>query len=193
MSEASDFYAILKVQNGRIRRAMEDAGIATASELARAAGVHPTGVGDLLNFKISPRKNDGGWRSVTVAVCDALNVLPDDLFPDHLCVQMEANQIAAYVERGRLPFAAYQHLPGPVEAAMTEEVKGKIARVLDTLTFREREILKRRYALDGGREYTLEECATIFNVSRVRVRQIEAKAIRKMQHPDRARKLEGFL
>ncbi|MBN2584419.1 MAG: sigma-70 family RNA polymerase sigma factor, partial [Planctomycetes bacterium] len=65
--------------------------------------------------------------------------------------------------------------------------------VLKTLTYREREIIKLRYGIGDGYTYTLEEVGRIFKVTRERVRQIEAKAIRKLQHPVRARKLEGFL
>ena len=87
-------------------------------------------------------------------------------------------------------------------------LKDKIDQVLKTLTYREREIIKLRYGLGDGYTYTLEEVGRIFKVTRERVRQIEAKAVRKLQHPVRsrqarrlprsstpcrARKLEGFL
>jgi len=81
----------------------------------------------------------------------------------------------------------------PVSAATHEMLKDKIERVLQTLTFREREIIKLRYGIGDGYTYTLEEVGKIFKVTRERVRQIEAKAVRKLQHPVRARKLEGFL
>ncbi|MHC4469978.1 MAG: RNA polymerase sigma factor RpoD, partial [Planctomycetota bacterium] len=81
----------------------------------------------------------------------------------------------------------------PVSAATHEMLKDKIEKVLQTLTFREREIIKLRYGIGDGYTYTLEEVGKIFKVTRERVRQIEAKAVRKLQHPVRARKLEGFL
>ena len=81
----------------------------------------------------------------------------------------------------------------PVTAATQEMLKDKIEQVLDTLTHREREIIKLRYGIGNGFTYTLEEVGKIFKVTRERVRQIEAKAIRKLQHPIRSRKLEGFL
>ena len=81
----------------------------------------------------------------------------------------------------------------PVESATQEMLKDKIEQVLQTLTYREREIIKLRYGLGDGYTYTLEEVGRIFKVTRERVRQVEAKAIRKLQHPVRARKLEGFL
>jgi RNA polymerase primary sigma factor len=81
----------------------------------------------------------------------------------------------------------------PVSAATHEMLKEKIETVLQTLSFREREIIKLRYGIGTGYTYTLEEVGRIFKVTRERVRQIEAKAIRKLQHPIRSRKLEGFL
>ena len=81
----------------------------------------------------------------------------------------------------------------PVISAGGEMLKDRIEEVLKTLTYREREIIKLRYGIGDGYTYTLEEVGKIFRVTRERVRQVEAKAIRKLQHPVRSRKLEGFL
>ncbi len=81
----------------------------------------------------------------------------------------------------------------PLNAAAQEMLRDKIEGVLKTLTYREREIIKLRYGLGDGYSYTLEEVGRIFKVTRERVRQIEAKAVRKLQHPVRSRQLEGFL
>ena len=81
----------------------------------------------------------------------------------------------------------------PVQSATQEMLKDRIEEVLTTLTYREREIIKLRYGIGDGYTYTLEEVGRIFKVTRERVRQVEAKAIRKLQHPVRARKLEGFM
>jgi RNA polymerase primary sigma factor len=81
----------------------------------------------------------------------------------------------------------------PVQAAGHEMLKERIGDVLSTLTFREREIIKLRYGIGDGYTYTLEEVGRIFRVTRERVRQIEAKAVRKLRHPVRARDLVSFL
>jgi len=81
----------------------------------------------------------------------------------------------------------------PVTTAAQEMLKDKIDVVLKTLTYREREIIKLRYGLGDGYTYTLEEVGRIFKVTRERVRQIEAKAVRKLQHPVRSKQLKGFL
>jgi RNA polymerase primary sigma factor len=81
----------------------------------------------------------------------------------------------------------------PSEVAANEMLRSRIDVVLKTLTYREREIIKLRYGIGDGYTYTLEEVGRIFKVTRERVRQVEAKAIRKLQHPVRARKLQGFV
>ncbi len=81
----------------------------------------------------------------------------------------------------------------PVQAAGQEMLRERINDVLNTLTFREREIVKLRYGIGDGYTYTLEEVGRIFRVTRERVRQIEAKAVRKLRHPVRARQLSSFL
>ncbi|MBP5233599.1 MAG: RNA polymerase sigma factor RpoD [Planctomycetes bacterium] len=81
----------------------------------------------------------------------------------------------------------------PINIASYDMLKDKIDHVLESLTFREREIIKLRYGIGDDYTYTLEEVGRKFNVTRERVRQIEAKALKKLQHPVRCRKLMGFL
>ena len=81
----------------------------------------------------------------------------------------------------------------PVRQATNSILQHKIERLLKTLTYREREIIRLRYGLGDGYTYTLEEVGRIFKVTRERVRQIEAKAVRKLQNPVRSQHLEGFL
>jgi RNA polymerase primary sigma factor len=81
----------------------------------------------------------------------------------------------------------------PERSANNELLREKIEGLLKTLTYREREIIRLRYGLGDGYTYTLEEVGRIFKVTRERVRQIEAKAVRKLQHPVRSKQLEGFI
>ncbi len=90
-------------------------------------------------------------------------------------------------------FIEDEGVDSPVNSATQEMLKDKIETVLKTLTYREREIIKLRYGLGDGYTYTLEEVGRIFKVTRERVRQIEAKAVRKLQHPVRSKQLKGFL
>jgi len=81
----------------------------------------------------------------------------------------------------------------PVEAAAKSMLKERLLEVLDSLSVREREILKLRSGIGDGYVYTLEEVGKIFKVTRERVRQIEAKALRKLRHPSRSKRLENFV
>jgi RNA polymerase primary sigma factor len=81
----------------------------------------------------------------------------------------------------------------PADAAAFELLKEQLEDVLDTLTEREENVLRLRFGLDDGRTRTLEEVGQVFGVTRERIRQIEAKALRKLRHPSRSKRLKDFL
>ena len=83
--------------------------------------------------------------------------------------------------------------PAPADAASHILLKEQLSEVLDTLTPREEKVLRLRFGLEDGRSRTLEEVGKEFNVTRERIRQIEAKALRKLRHPSRSKKLKDFL
>ncbi len=90
-------------------------------------------------------------------------------------------------------FLPDDEVPAPSEAAASAILKEQISEVLGTLTDREQKVLRLRFGLDDGRARTLEEVGKEFSVTRERIRQIEAKALRKLRHPSRSRKLKEFL
>jgi len=90
-------------------------------------------------------------------------------------------------------FLEDSHHSAPSENAMHKMLKDKIDHVLKSLTYREREIIRLRYGLGDGYSYTLEETGRIFKVTRERIRQIESKALKKLQHATRAVHLQGFV
>ena len=83
--------------------------------------------------------------------------------------------------------------PAPAEVAAFTLLKEQLMNVLDTLSVREKNVLKLRFGLDDGRARTLEEVGKEFKVTRERIRQIEAKALRKLRHPSRSKKLKDYL
>ncbi len=90
-------------------------------------------------------------------------------------------------------FIKDDNVPVPAEAAAAAILKEQLMDVLDTLTERERKVIRLRFGLDDGRARTLEEVGREFQVTRERIRQIEAKALRKLRHPTRSRRLRDFL
>lgn len=124
--------------------------------------------------------------------------------------QMEVEEVQRVLDIGRNPvsldrpvgegddcsfgeFIEDEHSDNPVRSAGNCILRDKIEHLLKTLTYREREIIRLRYGLGDGYTYTLEEVGRIFKVTRERVRQIEAKAVRKLQNPVRSQHLEGFV
>ncbi|MBS4030209.1 MAG: RNA polymerase sigma factor RpoD [Clostridiales bacterium] len=90
-------------------------------------------------------------------------------------------------------FIEDQDVQAPAEAAAFELLKEQLDDVLETLTPREKKVLKLRFGLDDGRSRTLEEVGQVFGVTRERIRQIEAKALRKLRHPMRSKRLKDYL
>ena len=90
-------------------------------------------------------------------------------------------------------FVEDDHMPTPPEAAAYAMLGEQLKEVLETLTEREQKVLRLRFGLDDGEAKTLEEVGKTFNVTRERIRQIEAKALRKLRHPSRSRKLKDYL
>ena len=90
-------------------------------------------------------------------------------------------------------FIPDEDAPAPAEAASRTLLKEQLGEILGTLTDREEKVLRLRFGLEDGRPRTLEEVGKEFNVTRERIRQIEAKALRKLRHPSRSKKLKDFL
>ncbi|MBO4414880.1 MAG: RNA polymerase sigma factor RpoD [Lachnospiraceae bacterium] len=90
-------------------------------------------------------------------------------------------------------FIMDEKVPVPAEAASQSILREELLKVLETLTDREQKVLRLRFGLDDSRQRTLEEVGKEFNVTRERIRQIEAKALRKLRHPTRSKKLKDFL
>lgn len=90
-------------------------------------------------------------------------------------------------------FIEDQDAPAPTDEAAFQMLREQLGEVLDTLTDREESVLRLRFGLDDGRARTLEEVGQVFGVTRERIRQIEAKALRKLRHPSRSKRLKDFL
>ena len=94
---------------------------------------------------------------------------------------------------GRRSWSRVESALAPADAASHQLLKEQVMDVLSSLTPRERKVLELRFGLEDGRSRTLEEVGREFNVTRERIRQIEAKALRKLRHPTRSKKLKDYL
>ena len=90
-------------------------------------------------------------------------------------------------------FIEDEDAPSPIDAAAREMLREQIQHALEGLSDRERQVLELRFGLTDGKDHTLEEVSRYFNVTRERIRQIEAKALRKLRHPARSRSLKDYL
>jgi RNA polymerase sigma factor (sigma-70 family) len=181
-----DYYATLRIQQGRLKAAMQELGIETAAELSRRSGVSQGCIGKMLNFRLSPRADNGKWRDATLAICKVLGSEPGDLFPEHLDREIPTNRIASFVEHAQLSGRETLQL-GPGAEYQQVEMEQTLNEVLGTLTGRERSVLKARF-WEGK---TREEIGIKHNISEQRAYQIEAEALRKLRHPTRLEKLKG--
>ena len=181
-----DYYATLRIQQGRLKAAMQELGIATAADLSRRSGATQGDIGNLLNFRESPRAKNGKWRAVTLAICKALGSEPSELFPEHLDYEIPTNRIASFVEHAQLSGTETLQL-GPGEECQQAEMEQTLDEVLGTLTDRERDVLKARF-WEGK---TLDEIGDEQGVRGSTIRMLEAKALCKLRRPTRLEKLEG--
>lgn len=180
-----DYYATLRLQQGRLKAAMQEAGIETAAELSRQSGATQGEIGDLLNFRKSPRTKSGDWRAATRAICKALGATPSDVFPEHLDHEIPTNQIASYVEHAQLTGNTTLQI-GPGDRLEQAELEQTLDEVLGTLTPRERHVLKARFW--ENRE--LQDIAEEHGVTKSAIYLEEKKALRKLRRPKSIGRLE---
>ncbi len=118
-------------------------------------------------------------------VTEIVRIAPEPLSLETPIGEEENSHLGDFIED--------QDAVSPADAASTLVLREQLESVLDTLTERERDVLKLRFGLDDGYQRTLEEVGHIFKVTRERIRQIEAKALKKLKHPSRSRKLRDYL
>lgn len=118
-------------------------------------------------------------------VCEIIKIAQDPVSLEKPIGEEEDSHLGDFVQD--------DDAPAPEEIASSVLLREQLEEVLGTLTERERNVLKLRFGLDDGRPRTLEEVGRMFNVTRERIRQIEAKALRKLRHPSRSKKLKDFM
>jgi RNA polymerase primary sigma factor len=125
------------------------------------------------------------WRRAAAKVRRIIRIAQEPMSLETPVGQEESSELADFIED--------ETMPEPVDAAALELLKEQIHTALSVLTERERQVLEMRFGLRDGKDYTLEEVGKHFKVTRERIRQIEAKALRKLRHPTRSRHLRDYL
>lgn len=184
----------------------------SVAAFCREAGVRGTELGKLLNLKLTARCNPrpgpsgsparGEYRATAERIATFLGMLPEDLFPDELYDRFGGKTTTAFVETssvnalpmGDRVFSLMAPSDETAETRATDlELKDRIDSILETLTFREREVIKLRFGIPDGVTHTLEEIGDLLGISKERVRLIESRAVWRLRKPMRSRQLEGFL
>ena len=146
-------------------------------------------VGKLLSFKRSPRnKYTGEWRRCAIRLSEIFRMLPEDIFDEEF-EDIQKNTISI---EGNLSYFDGK-LTAKLEAPIKDGLADAINDILRTLPAREKKVIEMRYGLNGNLEMTLEDIGDMMGVGRERIRQIEAKALRRLRHPTRARKLVEYM
>lgn len=175
-----DFYAILKIQHGPLRQAMQSAGVKSPVELARLVKVSPGNVYDLLNFDASPiNQKTGKWREVVLKICHFLGFSPEELFPEHLRKVIATNRFETFTSGNSLPATEEPKQLCPYNQIDQEELKEMIDNALDCLNPKQHYVLTERY-LNGK---TCNEIGKKLKCTGGNISATEAAALRRLRHP----------
>jgi RNA polymerase primary sigma factor len=153
-------------------------------QLVQELGREPT-IEEIAEELDGPFRDEEDRRKGVQRVADILKIALDPLSLETPIGEEENSYLGDFIED--------QDALSPADAATNLVLREQLENVLDTLTEREREVLKLRYGLEDGYSRTLEEVGQIFRVTRERIRQIEAKALKKLKHPSRSKRLKDYL
>lgn len=199
------------VRNNLLLTAIEDAGYKSAASFAKAIGYTAQEISSLVSLRKPPVNKDGAFSPLAKDVMEALGAAPHDLWTtEQLTMNLHRNTVDKVVTTKflldtnamqsvlggnilQLEDAIYEDIETPEEAQTKKELKERIEHTLDSLPPRKAKILRMRFGIDSGKEHTLEEIAKKYGLSRDRIRQIEATALRDMRKPTRAEKVIEFL
>ena len=183
----TDYRVQIKVRNARLLRAIERAGHQPGQIFAREVGISYTGhLLPYLNLKRTPFDENGDLRPCAEMLCVFLNRLPDELWSEEQRYPLLTNAAEIELSAANIHelLASPSDCADPLSLLEKKQAAQAVDVLLDTLTPREAEILRLRHGIDGE-PMNLEEMAKAKGCSRERIRQIEAKALRKLRAPAR--------
>ena len=193
MSNDGEYRIDLKVRNNLILSAIELAGYKNVAQFCKAANLGQTLIGSLINFKTSPIASTGDLTPTAQSLCDFLGLLPEELWTkEQLAFVLPTNRSHFSMNHKEMVLTLARHTgelleaPAP-DAGLEEEDRHRIVgEALDSLTPKEAKVLRMRFGIDTNSEHTLDEVGETLDVCRERIRQIEAKALRKLKRAERS-------
>lgn len=188
------------VRNNLLLTAIEEAGYKSQTDFAKACDLNKNVVNALVAMRMAPIGDRGDFIEPAKQIMEVLGACPTDLWTEEqLNLSLKRNTSERYYGKQELNLAMVKAddsllVDFNVGKNIDEkETHDRVEYYLDSLTPREAKVLRLRFGIDTDKEYKLEEIADMFNVTRERIRQIEAKALRKMRHPSRSDELAGLL
>lgn len=198
--EINDLRVEMRLKNSRLYNYIYK-NYKTVGAFCEKNNLSPITISGLLNLRYSIRKKNGNYTETVEKISIACETYPEILFPDDI-YGLDVTKKAIEIPVSNLNLEQKEQMYLTMEQGYIEEhenkileenVKEKLQEVLGTLPPREQEVLKMRYGLGGGKVFTLQETGLYFNVTRERVREIEAKALRRLRHPKRNRKIRDYI
>lgn len=177
----------VKIRNNLLVSKIEATGM-SLPVFCKTHGLSYVRVLDLCNLKLRPTIDNGDYSALAYSLCDALLVSPDMLFSENQKhMELKENKRQVKVAEAELKFQL-ENTNSPEfleDSTFKDELSKLIFSALESLTTREAGVITKRFGLFGETEHTLEETANLYEVTRERIRQIEAKAMRKLRHSSR--------
>jgi len=184
----NDYRVKITIRNERLLAAMEGMGYKSVAEFSRNQGLNGVKVNEIISGKITPLDREGNPKELTKEILEILNLTIEKAFTEKQLKGFKKHTFEVKIEEEKL-LQIISPAKNQEIKVIEQEVKSKLYEILSTLTPREEKILRMRFGIGMNTEHTLEEVGLQFSVTRGRIREIEAKALRKLKHPSRSKQL----
>ncbi len=184
----NDYRVKITIRNERLLAAMEGMGYKSVAEFSRNQGLNGIKVRGIFSGKIPPLDREGNPKELTKEILEILNLTIEKAFTEKQLKGFKKHTFEVKIEEEKL-LQIISPAKNQEIKVIEQEVKSKLSEILSTLTPREEKILRMRFGIGMDTDHTLEEVGLKFFVTRDRIRQIEARALRKLKHPSRSKQL----
>ena len=184
----NDYRVKITIRNERLLAAMEGMGYKSVAEFSRNQGLNGVKVNEIISGKIPPLDREGNPKELTKEILEILNLTIEKAFTEKQLKGFKKHTFEVKIEEEKL-LQIISPAKNQEIKVIEQEVKSKLSEILSTLTPREEKILRMRFGIGMNTDHTLEEVGRKFFVTRDRIRQIEARALRKLKHPSRSKQL----